>query len=348
MSNGNIVKSWFATQKTDKTIVIDTNTRMVTRLQEYEEQKRLEQKALMGKENEDDDGFVSGLFAEKIDTFTKDGEFVESIMNPDFYVDKSTEDKTKPAVEEAIPLQTGGMAAETMHLAWQELEKEKEYLEIAKTEYAKLEEELLKRKEEIELAEQALEERRQASEEEYQKRIELANEEAESLKKEAFDSGFQEGYEQGTQKALEELEIAKKELEDEKKQLEDDYEEKIQNLEPQFAETFSELYRYIFDVDFSKYKDIVPHLIISTFQKVDSGKNFIVHVSKADYLKVNEKKKAIQESVPNNANVDVVEDYTLKENECLIETDGGIFDCSLDTQLELLEKEIKILSYKRG
>ena len=43
---------------------------------------------------------------------------------------------------------------------------------------------------------------------------------------------------------------------------------------------------------------------------------------------------------------EVIEDATLKPNDCLIESDGGIWDCGLGTQMDLLEKQLRILSYE--
>ena len=43
-------------------------------------------------------------------------------------------------------------------------------------------------------------------------------------------------------------------------------------------------------------------------------------------------------------NLDIVADTTMKKNECIIETDAGVFDCSLDIELNNLIKDIKLLS----
>jgi len=44
-----------------------------------------------------------------------------------------------------------------------------------------------------------------------------------------------------------------------------------------------------------------------------------------------------------DANLEIVEDPTLNENECIIETDGGIFDCSVGVELEELSRKLKTL-----
>ena len=57
-------------------------------------------------------------------------------------------------------------------------------------------------------------------------------------------------------------------------------------------------------------------------------------------------KKQLMASVAGiNSNVEIIEDMTLARTECLIETDGGIFDCGLGTQLGELSKKLKLLSY---
>ena len=48
-----------------------------------------------------------------------------------------------------------------------------------------------------------------------------------------------------------------------------------------------------------------------------------------------------------NCNVEVVEDLTLAKNECLIETDSGIYDCGLGTQLEEVKKKLMLLAFQR-
>ena len=47
--------------------------------------------------------------------------------------------------------------------------------------------------------------------------------------------------------------------------------------------------------------------------------------------------------------VEIIEDISLRQGECMIETDGGIFDCGVDTQLAELTNRLRVLSYeKRG
>ena len=47
--------------------------------------------------------------------------------------------------------------------------------------------------------------------------------------------------------------------------------------------------------------------------------------------------------------MDIIEDATLdQKRECVIETGNGVFDCSLGTQLEALNEELRLLAYGTG
>lgn len=137
-------------------------------------------------------------------------------------------------------------------------------------------------------------------------------------------------------------------LKSKEEQLEREYQRKIDELEPQFVEALSGIYEHIFQVDLSEHRDIIIHLIASTIRKVEGSRDFIVRVSKEDYPYVNMQKKQLQVcvSVPNST-VEIIEDFTLSKNECMIETEGGIFDCGLGTELRELSAKLKLLSYEK-
>ena len=81
-------------------------------------------------------------------------------------------------------------------------------------------------------------------------------------------------------------------------------------------------------------------------KKTEGGKDYLVHVSRTDYAYVSMYKRKLTEGVKVNS-LEVIEDVTLGENEALIETEGGIFDCSLGTQLTELGQKIRLLSYEK-
>ena len=89
------------------------------------------------------------------------------------------------------------------------------------------------------------------------------------------------------------------------------------------------------------------YLISATMRKTEDNRSFLVHVSKEDYPYVSMQKKQIMAgATAPNSTVEIVEDMTLGKGECMIETESGIFDCGLGTQLSELRQKLKLLSYE--
>lgn len=166
----------------------------------------------------------------------------------------------------------------------------------------------------------------------------------EKAKKEGFDQGFETGQKQGEALADEKIE----QLEKQKLQMQKEYQEKVEELEPDLVDTITRIYEKVFDVELKDYRGIIVYLISTAMSQIEGARNFLIHVSKEDYSYVSiQKKEIVESSVGGNVSVEIVEDVSLKKNECLIETEGGIFDCGLGTQLEELEKKLKLLSYEK-
>ena len=153
-------------------------------------------------------------------------------------------------------------------------------------------------------------------------------------------AGYDQGFAQGHAEAMAILEEEKARL----KEMEKEYDLNIQAVEPLFVDKLTSIYQHIFQVDLSEHRDIILHLIDTTIHSIETGKNFIIRVSKEDIGFVTMQKSKLLGGL-NEVTAEIVEDATLQKNECLIETEGGIFDCSLDVELEALSKKLKLLSY---
>lgn len=153
-------------------------------------------------------------------------------------------------------------------------------------------------------------------------------------------AGYDQGFAQGNAEAMAMLEEERARL----KEMEKEYDLNIQAVEPLFVDKLTSIYQHIFQVDLSEHRDIILHLIDTTIHSIETGKNFIIRVSKEDIGFVTMQKSKLLGGL-NEVTAEIVEDATLQKNECLIETEGGIFDCSLDVELEALSKKLKLLSY---
>ncbi len=159
--------------------------------------------------------------------------------------------------------------------------------------------------------------------------------------------GFNEGHDEGYNAGVQEAEALKAEYQGMIETLENEYQKKLDELEPLLVDTLTDIYEHIIHVSFSGSKEIIFHLIQDAVRKVEGNEGFIIHVSKDDYGFVSMQKQELLSGITAADDVEIVEDMTLKSNECFIETGGGIFDCSLETQLAGLKRELRLLSYEK-
>lgn len=186
-----------------------------------------------------------------------------------------------------------------------------------------------------------------------------AMEEAERIKSEASAIALSEknrvlaeaksmGYAEGMEKAKRENQQLQNDLKEQAVRLEAEYQEYINELEPQFVDTITGIYEHIFHVELESYRDILVYLISATLRKSENNREFMIHVSQEDYPYVSMQKKQLVAGITStNTIVEVVEDMTLSKNQCLIETEGGVFDCGLGTQLAELGQRIRLLAYEK-
>lgn len=181
--------------------------------------------------------------------------------------------------------------------------------------------------------------------------LDAARKEAEQIRGAARDEGRDEGYREGRKEAEEECrrQYREKELECEARasSAERDYQKRSEELEPLLVEKISGIFERVTGARLENDRETVLYLLNRALTGVDSGRNYVVHVSSTDYENV----KAQKEQVAKGTGIlpesfEIVEDSTLSPNSCLIESEGGIWDCSLGTQLSLLVQQLKILSYE--
>lgn len=173
-----------------------------------------------------------------------------------------------------------------------------------------------------------------------------AKAQAEAEKLQVFAQARQQGYDEGMNKAEAREKDLEQEYMEQARELEDSYQKQVDILEPLFVNTITGIYEHIFHVELSSYREILVYLITTMLRNQEGSRNFIVHVAKDDYPYVSmQKKQMLSGVVSENTNVDVVEDLTLAKNACMIETENGIFDCGLGTQLSELKRKLMLLAW---
>lgn len=186
-----------------------------------------------------------------------------------------------------------------------------------------------------------------------QARIEQEKEQAqleiEQMKAKAFEEANEQGYQEGYRKGLDSVQELQKQCEAERLQQEQEYQKRLQEMEPVMVDTLCDVYSHIFKVEAKEHKELVLKLLQDTLLKVDSTGSIMIHVAKEDYAYVQEQKAALLEGAGmQSGSVEIVSDATLARAQCMIETEGGVYDCSLDTELAELKRRLMLLAYQKS
>ena len=306
LSSGGVLKSGWVVVDPANTRIIDSNARAEARLKEL----AIELAVQCGEEPDFAEGFTQGISAVEVSQLIRDGE--GNVIGEDHGFDEA--------------MQSGeGLSSQPPIQAQEELIAE------AQAQIEQMREEALT---EIE-----------------QTRIQILEEARNQGYQEGFgqgqNDGFAQGHRDGLNSVAEEREQVQAEAEQLRAALEEEYYRKIKELEPIFIDTLTGIYEHVFHVSLKNSRELNIYLIQNTMRNIETGSTYLIHVSKEDYPFASmQKRELIKGTNIALENVELLEDVTLGKNECMIETGNGVFDCSLGTQLEALNEELRLLSYE--
>lgn len=176
--------------------------------------------------------------------------------------------------------------------------------------------------------------------------IESAYKEAEQLKQQAMEDGRALGYSEGYESGLEKLKSVEEELEQQFKQKELELEKYILSVEPKFADITAKLVEKLTNINVEEHTGVILHLIHSAIMNADKSNSFVIRVSKEDYSEVTKNRLILEEAIPSSAELTIMEDMELTKDQCLIETDSRMIDCSLSMQMNHLLTDLRMLAHR--
>lgn len=167
---------------------------------------------------------------------------------------------------------------------------------------------------------------------------------AEALKNLARQDGEKDGYNEGTQKAAIELQHAREEMDAELERIRQEFLQKELDMEHEIVDLCMGVFEKVFNAQLEGKKDVLFHLLDNCLMNIEPSRQMQVKVSETNAEFIKSKKEEILTRVGSDVVIDVISDPLLNDSQCIIETDGGLFDCSIDTELDQLIREIKSLS----
>lgn len=170
-----------------------------------------------------------------------------------------------------------------------------------------------------------------------------ANSQVDAIVLQARQEGQQQGYEDGSETAREELQQEQREYEERRALLEEQYQEQLEQLEPQLLDVILRVVDKVFGIQFSDKKEILLYLIRKTLTGVENCNQFQLRAGQDNYLFLETHKDEIISAIGGGITVSVMADAAIEDDRCLIETDSGMYDCSIDVELKNLIKDIRSL-----
>lgn len=172
--------------------------------------------------------------------------------------------------------------------------------------------------------------------------IEEAKNEARKLKEDTIESAKKQGYEEGLRKGNLETEKIKKDLLEQQRLQKEEYQRLLEGVEGQVAELIASLITKLTGILVEDKTDIILYLVEKALTENDRSDDYTIRVSRDDFDVLSSKKEYIEGIV--GREIQIAIDGQLGKNQCLIETESRVINCSLDVQLNNLIKDLKLLS----
>lgn len=170
-----------------------------------------------------------------------------------------------------------------------------------------------------------------------------AQKEADLMRQMARQEGYAEGYEQARAKAQEELQAEKERLSDLEQRLHTEHEAALAELEPRLLDTMLTVFDEVFRMQFCGKREMLLQLVMNAMRGIRETRQYKIRVSEAEVSFLRKNKELLQEKVGEDVSIEIVMDPGLSESQCIIDADSGVYDCSLDVELENLVRDLKSL-----
>ncbi len=173
--------------------------------------------------------------------------------------------------------------------------------------------------------------------------LENARKEAERMKQEAYQEGQKKGYGDGMLQSQKEMKQIKSDYEEKARHLKQEYENMAASLEPQMAEIIASLVEKITGI-LIEDNEVILYLVDKALKNMDKSEEYTIKVSKEDYEYISMHRELLLAAIGREVLLYIVEDANLEKNQCLIETELKVINCSLDIQLSNLITDLKLIA----
>ena len=164
----------------------------------------------------------------------------------------------------------------------------------------------------------------------------------EQAQKEGYQQGKEDGIQQGYREMADILAHAK-EIVTLSKQ---DYGKRIEEAEPVIMELAIKAAEKIIGLTLDETNDAFLSIVKRTIKQARDNREVQLHVHPTQYAFILSQKEELDAIFPKNTDFYIYPDEDLPENSCIIESENGRIDASVDSQLH--ELRMKLMEYMEG
>lgn len=170
-----------------------------------------------------------------------------------------------------------------------------------------------------------------------------AERDAQTLREQARQEGYREGYASAGEQAHQELQTGQEELARHEQELQTQYENAMAELEPKLLDTILTVFDEVFRMQFAGKREMLLQLVKNAMRGIRETRQYKIRVSEEEVTFLREHKAQLQEKVGEDVQIEIVMDPDLSESQCIIDADSGVYDCSLDVELDHLIRDLRSL-----
>ncbi len=174
-----------------------------------------------------------------------------------------------------------------------------------------------------------------------------ARSEADSIMEKAREEGYKKGYEEGSMEAMRKadqyLENLHKEQETQLAQNNAILEKDIEDTRTKLVDFACDVIEKFTGILVNDYKPVMLHMINNALNQAEMSKKFVIKVAKENYSYISDNYDRLAGAGNANISMEIYGDPKLDKSQCIIETDNGIIDLSMEVQVKNLITAIKLL-----
>ncbi|MBQ8167681.1 MAG: hypothetical protein IJZ96_11725 [Lachnospiraceae bacterium] len=178
--------------------------------------------------------------------------------------------------------------------------------------------------------------------------IEDAKAEAVTIKEHAYREAYNKGLADGSMEAMKRTDAYIENMHKEQELLfqknQETLEANILDAQGKMVDLSCALIEKLTGILVDEYRPVMLHVINNALNESDSGKNLIIKVGEENYAYLMDNLDRITGAANPSITMELYGDSKLDRRQCLIESENGIIDLSMDIQVRKLITAIKLLS----